>query len=97
MTQTVAGQFRQYWTPILQPYADKAGIPVDYLVTQLGHESMWGTITPHGSNNYAGIHEFRNGFILVQKMLRTLAHLLMPFKTAKAVANGLSHQHIFKI
>lgn len=61
MTQTVAGQFRQYWTPILQPYADKAGIPVDYLVTQLGHESMWGTITPHGSNNYAGIHEFRKG------------------------------------
>ena len=59
MTQTVAGQFRQYWAPILQPYADKAGIPVDYLVTQLGHESMWGTITPQGSNNYAGIHEFR--------------------------------------
>lgn len=61
MTQTVAGQFRQYWVPILQPYADKAGIPVDYLVTQLGHESMWGTITPQGSNNYAGIHEFRKG------------------------------------
>lgn len=61
MTQTVAGQFRQYWAPILQPYADKAGIPVDYLVTQLGHESMWGTITPQGSNNYAGIHEFRKG------------------------------------
>ena len=61
MTQTVAGQFRQYWAPILQPYADKAGIPVDYLVTQLGHESMWGTITPQGSNNCAGIHEFRKG------------------------------------
>lgn len=61
MTQTVAGQFRQYWTPILQPYAEKAGIPVDYLVTQLGHESMWGTVTPRGSNNYAGIHEFRKG------------------------------------
>lgn len=61
MTQTVAGQFRQYWTPILQPYADKAGIPVDYLVTQLGQESMWGKITPQGSHNYAGIHEFRKG------------------------------------
>ncbi len=22
---------------------------------------MWGTITPQGSNNYAGIHEFRKG------------------------------------
>lgn len=61
MTQTVAGQFRQYWTPILQPYADKAGIPVDYLVTQLGQESMWGKVTPRGSHNYAGIHEFRKG------------------------------------
>lgn len=61
MTQTVAGQFRQYWTPILQPYADKAGIPVDYLVTQLGQESMWGKATPRGSHNYAGIHEFRKG------------------------------------
>lgn len=59
--QTVASQFRQYWTPILKPYADKAGINIDHLVTQLGHESMWGTITPRGSNNYAGIHEFRKG------------------------------------
>ena len=61
MEQTVASQFYQQWRPKLEPFAKKYGINPDYLVAQLAQESMWGTITPRGSHNYAGIHEFRKG------------------------------------
>lgn len=52
-----ATRFIQHWTPILKPYADKYGINVNYLITQLGHESLWGEKLPVGSNNYGGIIE----------------------------------------
>lgn len=61
MEETVASQFYNKWKPILAPIASAYGINPDYLITQLGQESMWGTITPRGSHNYAGIHEFRKG------------------------------------
>lgn len=61
MEQTVASQFYNQWKPIITPIAATYGLNPDYLITQLGQESMWGTRIPQGSHNYAGIHEFRKG------------------------------------
>lgn len=56
---TLAQEFNAKWRPLVTPVAQKYGIVPDFLLTQLAQESWWGTQTPEGSNNYAGITDFR--------------------------------------
>lgn len=56
---TLAQQYTERWRPIIEPIANKYGINPDYVLSQMAQESLWGTKTPLGSNNYAGIQDFR--------------------------------------
>lgn len=56
---TLAQQYTARWRPIIEPIANKYGINADYILSQMAQESLWGTKTPPGSNNYAGIQDFR--------------------------------------
>lgn len=56
---TLAQQFTSEWLPIIEPVAKKYGINPEFMLSQIALESQWGTKTPKGSNNYAGIQDFR--------------------------------------
>lgn len=56
---TLAQEFTEKWRPIVTPIAQKYGINPDHVLTQIAQESWWGTRTPKGSHNYAGIQDFR--------------------------------------
>lgn len=56
---TLAEQFTSRWRPIITPVAAKYGIDPNFLLTQIAQESLWGTKTPKGSNNFSGIKDFR--------------------------------------
>lgn len=56
---TVAQQFTAEWLPIIEPVARKYGINPEFMLSQIALESHWGQSTPKGSNNYAGIRDFR--------------------------------------
>lgn len=60
---TLAQEFNAKWRPIITPIAQKYGINPDFALTQIAQESWWGTKTPAGSNNYAGIQDFRKNSV----------------------------------
>lgn len=83
---TVAQQFTAEWRPILDPVAKKYGINTDFLLTQIAQESLWGQKTPTGSNNYAGITDFRRKSNVVKAKDAGNIRLFRTFDSKEAFA-----------